>query len=131
MPACSPPSSPDTARRQWLASALAVPSLGLVGCTTPAIPVPTAGDAAAWGQPWHMPGVRYMDLPAPALPGSPTPRQHRVMVYVPQGPAPAAGWPVVYVLDGNLMFPLLAQLVHNRGARGPSCGPGRHAGGPG
>lgn len=76
MPACSPPSSPDTARRQWLASALAVPSLGLVGCTTPAIPVPTAGDAAAWGQPWHMPGVRYMDLPAPALPGMSMPIQN-------------------------------------------------------
>lgn len=127
MPACSPPSSPDTARRQWLASALAVPGLGLVGCATLAdpAPMPPAGDDTAWGQPWHMPGVRYMDLPAPALPGSPTPRQHRVMVYVPQGPAPAAGWPVVYVLDGNLMFPLLAQLVHNRSARGPELrGPG-------
>jgi predicted alpha/beta superfamily hydrolase len=65
-----------------------------------------------------MPGVRSFDLPATPLPGSNAARQHRVMVYVPQGPAPAAGWPVVYVLDGNLMFPMVAQLVHNRGARG-------------
>ncbi|WP_045266074.1 hypothetical protein, partial [Comamonas aquatica] len=60
MLACPLPSSPDTARRQWLASALAVPGLGLVGCATPAAPVPTAREDAAWGQPWHMPGVRYM-----------------------------------------------------------------------
>ena len=66
-----------------------------------------------------MPGARSMDLPAAPLPGSSTPRQHRVVVYVPQGPAPAGGWPVVYVLDGNLMFPFIAQLVHNRSARGP------------
>ena len=77
-----------------------------------------APQASAWGHAWHMPGVRFMDMPAARLPLSNTERQHRVMVYVPQGPAPAQGWPVMYVLDGNLMFPLLAQLMHNRGARG-------------
>ena len=65
-----------------------------------------------------MTGVRSFDLPAAPIPGTHTPRQHRVMVYVPQGTAPAGGWPVIYVLDGNLMFPFIAQLVNNRGARG-------------
>lgn len=84
----------------------------------------TAGTAQAAGAAgpawpaWSMPGVHSFDLPAAHLPGSQAPRLHRVMVYVPQGPAPAAGWPVVYVLDGNLMFSMVAQLVHNRSARG-------------
>lgn len=113
-----PASTPDcTSRRHWLAAALATPALSLAGCATAAGPSTLAATAADW-QAWPMPGVRSFDLPASPLPGSGAPRQHRVMVYVPQGPAPAAGWPVIYVLDGNLMFTMVAQLVHNRGARG-------------
>jgi predicted alpha/beta superfamily hydrolase len=43
--------------------------------------------------------VRSFDLPAAPLPGNAA-RQHRVLVYVPRGTAPAGGWPVIYVLDG-------------------------------
>ncbi|MEG0946174.1 MAG: alpha/beta hydrolase-fold protein, partial [Comamonas sp.] len=120
MSACSTPPSPDTSRRHWLASALAVPSLSMLGCAAADATVATSAaiTTPALGQPWPMPGVRYMDLPAPTLPGTHVARQHRVMVYVPQGNAPAGGWPVIYVLDGNLMFPIVAQLVHNRGGRG-------------
>lgn len=114
MTASASPFPSDASRRNWLAGALAVPCAGLVGCSS----LEAAPQTAAWGHAWHMPGVRYMDMPAARLPGSSAERQHRVMVYVPQGPAPAQGWPVMYVLDGNLMFPLLAQLMHNRGARG-------------
>jgi predicted alpha/beta superfamily hydrolase len=111
MPA-APASAPDSlTRRHWLAAALAMPALSLTACAT-------AHTAAPTWQAWPLPGVRSFDLPTAPLPGSGAPRQHRVMVYVPQGPAPAAGWPVIYVLDGNLMFPMVAQLVHNRGARG-------------
>ncbi|MGE0799682.1 MAG: alpha/beta hydrolase [Lautropia sp.] len=44
---------------------------------------------------------------------------HRIMVATPPAPPPAQGWPVLYVLDGNLLFPLAAQLMRNRFARGP------------
>ena len=122
MTSTTPAPIPDASRRHWLASALAAPSLGLMGCSslgsTPSNMAASTNSPAAFGHAWHMPGVRYIDLPAARLPGSTTERQHRVMVYVPQGPAPAQGWPVIYVLDGNLMFPLLAQLMHNRGGRG-------------
>lgn len=122
MTSTTPTPIPDASRRHWLASALAAPSLGLMGCSslgsTPSNMAASTNSPAAFGHAWHMPGVRYIDLPAARLPGSTTERQHRVMVYVPQGPAPAQGWPVIYVLDGNLMFPLLAQLMHNRGGRG-------------
>lgn len=130
MPDLSASSPYFPSRRDWLTVALAAPALALAGCATQAGPHAAMASSTSstsstssvpslpW-QPWAMPGVRSMDLPAAPLPGSSAPRQHRVMVYVPQGPAPAAGWPVVYVLDGNLMFPFIAQLVHNRSARGP------------
>lgn len=111
------PSSSTTDRRHWLATALAAPglaSLGLLGCASPGASTP----APLLLQPWHMPGVHSVDLPAAPLPGRSAARQHRVLVYIPQGEAPAGGWPVIYVLDGNLMFSPLAQLVHNRSARG-------------
>lgn len=125
MSACPTDSSnslnPIHSRRHWLASALAAPSLGMLGCaavTDATLADPSSTATPSLGQPWAMPGVRFMDLPAATLPGTAAARQHRVMVYVPQGSAPAGGWPVIYVLDGNLMFPMVAQLVHNRGGRG-------------
>lgn len=45
--------------------------------------------------------------------------RHRIMIATPPAPAPAPGWPVLYVLDGDLLFPLAAQLMRNRYARGP------------
>lgn len=44
---------------------------------------------------------------------------HRIMLAAPPTPPPAQGWPVLYLLDGNLLFPLVAQLMRNRHARGP------------
>lgn len=32
---------------------------------------------------------------------------YRIFVSVPKGPVPAAGYPVIYLLDGNLTFPML------------------------
>ncbi|MEG2999872.1 MAG: alpha/beta hydrolase-fold protein [Comamonas sp.] len=121
MPDLSASSPYFPSRRDWLTGALAAPALALAGCATQTgstASMPASANATQW-QPWSMPGVRSFDLPAAPLPGSSAPRQHRVMVYVPQGAAPVGGWPVMYVLDGNLMFPFIAQLVHNRSARGP------------
>lgn len=109
------PPHPPT-RRTWLTGTLAAATaLALHGCATPRQDAPPAP-----ARPWAMPGTFYLDMPAAPLPGSTAARQHRIMVYRPEGEAPAGGFPVIYVLDGNLMFPLVAQLLHNRGARGPA-----------
>ena len=108
------PPHPAT-RRTWLTGTLAAAAtLALPGCAAPRQNAPLAP-----ARPWAMPGVFYLDLPAAPLPGSMVARQHRIMAYLPAGDAPVGGFPVIYVLDGNLMFPLVAQLLHNRGARGP------------
>ncbi|PLR39560.1 esterase [Chimaeribacter californicus] len=36
---------------------------------------------------------------------------YQVMTYVPEGAPPAAGWPVIYLLDGNATFPLAAGMM--------------------
>ncbi|WP_207080848.1 alpha/beta hydrolase [Novosphingobium sp. KA1] len=38
-------------------------------------------------------------------------RHYRVMMAVPPGPAPAEGWPVIYVLDGNAFFATTVEAV--------------------
>ena len=43
----------------------------------------------------------------------------RVVLYVPPGEAPAAGWPVLYVLDGNA---LTATAIDMERVQGPSLG---------
>ncbi len=39
-----------------------------------------------------------------------TGRTYRVFVYEPAAPPPATGYPVIFALDGNLTFPLLATM---------------------
>ncbi len=41
----------------------------------------------------------------------------RLFIAVPDGPVPAQGHPVLWALDGNTMFPLLAALLRQRAAR--------------
>lgn len=65
--------------------------------------------------PVALPGTRQVDITA----GGPGGHVHRVMLAVPPAPPPARGWPVLYVLDGDLLFALTAQLMRNRFARGP------------
>lgn len=42
-------------------------------------------------------------------------QEYRIFVYNPIGEAPTAGWPVVYVLDGNAWFEPLANAVRLQG----------------
>lgn len=71
--------------------------------------------------PVTLPGTRQLDLRAPGMPGPGAPeRVHRIMVAVPPAPPPPQGYPVLYLLDGNLLFTPTAQLMRNRFARGPS-----------
>lgn len=68
-----------------------------------------------------LPGTRQLDLRAHGMPGPGAPeRVHRIMVAVPPAPPPPQGYPVLYLLDGNLLFTPTAQLMRNRFARGPS-----------
>lgn len=59
-----------------------------------------------------LPGTRQIDIAA-------ADRTHRIMLAVPPTPPPPQGYPVLYVLDGNLLFSVAAQLMRNRFARGP------------
>ena len=40
---------------------------------------------------------------------SATGRPYRIHLYQPPGPAPEAGWPVAYLIDGNATFPMLRE----------------------
>jgi predicted alpha/beta superfamily hydrolase len=84
-------------RRRMLASALALP----LGATQAAI-----GSAA----PFTLPGTRTFDVNREGLP-------RRLFVAPPGGAAPEGGWPVLWVLDGNALFPLFAALLRVADAR--------------
>lgn len=43
---------------------------------------------------------------------------YRVLVYVPRGPVPEAGFPTLYVLDGGNLFGTFANAVSNQGSVG-------------
>lgn len=49
------------------------------------------------------------------LPSRHTSRDYRILVSEPEGPAPSAGWPVIYLLDGNLLFPTAHSLARIAG----------------
>jgi predicted alpha/beta superfamily hydrolase len=42
-------------------------------------------------------------------------QDYRIFIYLPVGEAPASGWPVVYVLDGNAWFEPLANAIRLQG----------------
>ncbi len=44
-----------------------------------------------------------------------TGREYRILISEPDGPAPTAGWPVLYLLDGNLLFPTAHSLARLAG----------------
>lgn len=44
-------------------------------------------------------------------------RQYSLFVMTPAEKAPPAGWPVVYVLDGNKWFPIVGQQARTQGRR--------------
>lgn len=47
---------------------------------------------------------------------------YRVMIAVPDGPPPAAGFPVLYHLDGNAIFASMVEALRIQGARGAATG---------
>lgn len=109
------PPPPQGTRRALLAAGAGT-SLGLLGgCATgsPAVPAQLLQAPAA-----ALPGTHQQDLRDPA-----SGHTWRIWVQRPAGPAPAAGHPVLYVLDGNAAFALAAQLARNDATRPPELRP--------
>lgn len=82
------------------------------GVTMSSMAVPVAAAAA----PVVVPGARCFDLSG-ANGGA-----YRVMIAVPDGPPPAAGFPVLYHLDGNAVFASMVEAMRIQGARGAATG---------
>ncbi|MFT4053020.1 MAG: alpha/beta hydrolase-fold protein [Novosphingobium sp.] len=89
-------------RRLFAAATLAA---CLPACATPA----QAGPAVTpnpGAHPVALPGTSQWDMTS-----ADGQRHYRVMMAVPPGGAPAAGWPVIYVLDGNAFFATTVEAV--------------------
>jgi predicted alpha/beta superfamily hydrolase len=118
------PSPARPQRRQVLGTAASLALLG--GCAStpwrdpaqsaslPPVPGQPAQPVGPWGAApsASLPGTFAQDVQDPA-----TGLTWRLWVQAPQGPAPADGHPVLYVLDGNASFALAAQLARNSDAR--------------
>jgi len=76
---------------------------------TPASPAVTASAASPAIEPW----AEQFDMTS-KISG----RTYRIYVAKPPGPAPQGGYPVIYVLDGNVNFPIAASQVVVRAASG-------------
>lgn len=76
--------------------------------------------APAAAAPWQLPGSDVVSVEAP---GGET---YRVLVAWPDGPAPAEGWPVLWLLDGEDHFAAAAQTARRlaRGRGAPDVGAG-------
>ncbi|EGD58094.1 YuiI [Novosphingobium nitrogenifigens DSM 19370] len=94
-------SFPTVFRLAATAAALAVPLLsGSVRAETSATYPPVV-----------LPGTQ--DRVLAMMPGRPC---CRLLISVPEGKAPAAGWPVIYILDGNSVFGTLRDEVRRESA---------------
>ena len=71
--------------------------------TAAALNAPVASAAPLQWQPAQLSQSVQRDLQSRI-----TDTRYRLFVSAPSTPAPAAGWPVLYVLDGNALFPALA-----------------------
>lgn len=79
--------------------------------------LPGVASAADTWQAVVLPKARQRDL-ASSITGG----QYRIFISVPDTPAPAAGHPVLYALDGNVSFPMLAQMARTAAWRSKATG---------
>lgn len=126
------------ARRRWLGGAAALVAAGLApalaaaaapkgnaavtgGAADKAGASPAAGNAGAaadgvWVQA-ALPQARQADLRSRH-----TGQHYRIFISIPDTPAPAAGHPVIYALDGNASFPSLALMARTVARRSKVTG---------
>ena len=64
-----------------------------------------------------LPGTQAFEL-APRAGGEP----YRIFLAIPNGPAPAAGWPVVHMLDANAGFATLVETMRRGAVRSRATG---------
>lgn len=95
--------------------------LGAAGLLLALASSPSAAEqpAQAGWTPVVLPDGMQRDLQSVA-----TGLRYRIFVSVPEGPAPAAGYPVIYVLDGNAAFPTLALMNRSVDRRSQRTGIG-------
>lgn len=87
----------------------------LGGLLLAAFALPVRADVQGAEPAWadvKLPAAQQLDLRAAG-----TGRRYRVFVSVPSSPPPATGYPVLYVLDGNAMFPVAAFLSRSVASR--------------
>ena len=96
-------------RRSFLGGSLAAAS-GLLLSSCAAKGMGSAIARAPEAQPYALPGAWQVDLEHHGI-------RRRLFLCCPEIPPPAAGHPVLYVLDGNALFPLLAQQMRLLAAR--------------
>lgn len=89
-------------------TAIVLGSLVLAASSSPA----RAADSEPAWSPVVLPQAQQLDIKSAA-----TGLGYRVFVSVPASPAPAAGYPVLYVLDGNAAFPVAAFLARSAASR--------------
>lgn len=89
----------------------------LCGCVLEALALPAAADTANEWAPVMLPAAQHLDVRAAA-----SGYAYRIFVAAPAVPPPPAGYPVLYVLDGNAAFPVAAFLARGTAARSEVTG---------
>lgn len=112
MPVSAPASIPPSLPRRRLLGAATLASLA-APFTALAAPRPPEN---GW-EPVMLPQASQRDL-ASAITG----QTYRIFVSVPAAPAPPAGYPVLFALDGNASFPTLALMARTAGRRSGATG---------
>ncbi|HVK52166.1 MAG TPA: alpha/beta hydrolase-fold protein [Pseudoxanthomonas sp.] len=95
--------------------------LCLLGAATAQAATPASATVGSSGE-WRtveLPGTSQFDLHSRQ-----TDRRYRIFVSTPQGEAPAEGFPVIYVLDGNAAFPVAHTLARSAERVGQRRQPG-------
>lgn len=87
---------------------------GVFGCA--ALPALAATAPPVW-QPADLPQAKQLDLKS-----AHTGHIYRIFISVPETPAPAAGHPVLYALDGNASFPTVALMARTIARRSKATG---------
>lgn len=90
----------------------------LIAALGAGVPSAMATEAGGWA-PVVLPHTEQRDIHSHH-----TGHDYRIFVSVPQRPAPPDGYPVIYVLDGNALFPILAVQADARETRPDSASRG-------
>lgn len=100
---------------QRLTPLLCLAGLALAAFASPARASSEAADAT-WSE-VRIPAAQQLDIRA-----AKTGHRYRIFMSVPPSPAPATGYPVLYVLDANAAFPVAAFMARSAASRSEVTG---------